>query len=226
MILETKKMDKHVSLLQEKLADNRSKKVVFISHCLLNENTRYLGGAFRQAGVDELIDYLQQQGIGIVQMKCPEQKCWGGILKKDILKGYGINGTFLNALRKPFVRFFINRTKAAYSKLAREVVYEIDDYIKSGCEVVGIIGIDGSPSCGVKTSLDLISSSESAANINVETLNSNTLNEEFYNNCLKKTEGLFIEQLEKHLNRKGLKINLYSHDLINEMNGEKTKIEL
>ena len=73
-----------IHLLQEKLKDERGKTVVFLSHCLLNENTRYLGGACRKACVDELIDDLQKQGIGIVQMKCPEQKTWGGVLKREM----------------------------------------------------------------------------------------------------------------------------------------------
>jgi hypothetical protein len=34
-------------LLLERLKDERSKRVIFVSHCWLNENTRYLGGAFR-----------------------------------------------------------------------------------------------------------------------------------------------------------------------------------
>ena len=37
---------KRLQVLLERLDDERSKKVVFISHCLLNENVRYLGGAF------------------------------------------------------------------------------------------------------------------------------------------------------------------------------------
>ena len=84
----------------KRLRDERGKKVIYLSHCLLNENTRYLGGAFRKAGVDELIDELQKKGIGIVQMKCPEQKTWGGVLKREILMGYCIKGTFL----KPFLK--------------------------------------------------------------------------------------------------------------------------
>jgi hypothetical protein len=31
--------------LQRALADKRSRPVVFVSHCILNENVRYLGGA-------------------------------------------------------------------------------------------------------------------------------------------------------------------------------------
>ena len=42
-------------VLLERLKDERGKRVVFVSHCLLNENVRYLGGAFRRGGVDEVI---------------------------------------------------------------------------------------------------------------------------------------------------------------------------
>ena len=36
--------------LQRALADKRSRRVVFVSHCILNENVRYLGGAWPAAG--------------------------------------------------------------------------------------------------------------------------------------------------------------------------------
>lgn len=143
-----------IHLLQEKLKDERGGKVIFLSHCLLNENTRYLGGACRKAGIDELIDELQKKGIGIVQMKCPEQKAWGGILKREMLRGYGIKGTPLNAFRKAYMVFFIWKTRRSFRKIAKEVVSEIKDYLDSGCEVSGIVGIKGSPSCGVSASLD------------------------------------------------------------------------
>jgi hypothetical protein len=61
-------VDEHkVRTLVERLKDDRSKKVVFVSHCLLNENARYLGGAVRPGCVDEVVDELQRQGMGIVQ---------------------------------------------------------------------------------------------------------------------------------------------------------------
>jgi hypothetical protein len=44
----------HEALL-EQLKDERGKRVVFVSHCLLNENVRYLGGTFRRSGVEEVI---------------------------------------------------------------------------------------------------------------------------------------------------------------------------
>ena len=70
-------MNERLKLLEKKLKDERSKKVIFVAHCILNENTRYLGGAFRKGCIDEIVDEIQRQGIGIVQMKCPEQKATG-----------------------------------------------------------------------------------------------------------------------------------------------------
>jgi hypothetical protein len=55
-------------ILLQRLEDERSKQLVYVSHCLLNENVRYLGGAFRPGGVDEVIGGFQRQGIGICQM--------------------------------------------------------------------------------------------------------------------------------------------------------------
>ncbi len=49
------------TMLSERLRDERGKRVVFVSHCLLNENTRYLGGAFHSGGVLEIVE-LQRLG--------------------------------------------------------------------------------------------------------------------------------------------------------------------
>ena len=95
------------SFITGKTERRKREKSNFSFHCLLNENTRYLGGASRKAGIDELIDELQKQGIGIVQMKCPEQKTWGGVLKREMLMGYGISGTLLNALSKTIYGVFL-----------------------------------------------------------------------------------------------------------------------
>jgi uncharacterized protein YbbK (DUF523 family) len=86
-------------LLLERLQDERSKRVIFVSHCLLNENTRYFGGAFRPGCVDELVDGFQREGMGISQMHCPEQRVWGGVLKRYLLPIYGSRGTLLYRLR-------------------------------------------------------------------------------------------------------------------------------
>lgn len=67
---------RRVDRLQARLRDERSRRIVFLSHCLLNENTRYLGGAFRPGAVDEVVGSYLRDGTGICQLPCPEQQAW------------------------------------------------------------------------------------------------------------------------------------------------------
>src|SRR5215207_7243130 len=69
-------------VLRRALSDARSGQVVFVSHCMLNQNVRYQGGATRPGAVDEVVARLQRAGVGIVQMPCPEQRAWGGVDKR------------------------------------------------------------------------------------------------------------------------------------------------
>ena len=217
---------KKIELLQEKLKDERGKKVIFLSHCLLNENTRYLGGAFRKAGVDEIVDILRQKEIGVVQMPCPEQKAWGGVLKQKMLIGYGIKGTFLSAFRKVYMIFFIWNTKRSYRKIAQEIVYQINDYVESGYKVLGIAGVKGSPSCGVSASLDLNKSSKFVADLDIQNLSKEYFNNNCYKDCIKNQSGIFFDELKNELSAKGLNVKLFEHDLLQEIKGEKSNFDI
>ncbi len=66
-----------VRLWTERLEDRRSRKVVFLSHCLLNENTRYLGGACREGCVEEIVQLCQQRGLGNGTDALPRAACLG-----------------------------------------------------------------------------------------------------------------------------------------------------
>ena len=57
--------------------DGRSKKVVFIAHCILNQNSISDGTAVFPAAFKEVIKILLDADIGIVQMPCPELCCLG-----------------------------------------------------------------------------------------------------------------------------------------------------
>ena len=62
--------------LLQRLKDARGNEVVFVSHCLLDENVRYLGGAFHSGAVPEMLPVVQS-GVGIYQMPCPEWPAGG-----------------------------------------------------------------------------------------------------------------------------------------------------
>lgn len=193
---------------------------MFVSHCLLNENVRYLGGAFRSGGVDEVIDGLQRQGVGISQMPCPEQRAWGGVLKRYTLLAYGSERTPLHHLRRPLTAAFVLYTKRVYLRLARRVVRDIEDYRRSGFDVVGIVGIGGSPSCGVHKTLDLARTLDVVAACEPHTLERGAFNDETIAGNVIAGRGLFMEALATQLRRRQLTVELYEHDLIAEMRGE------
>ena len=206
--------------LLERLRDERSRRVVFVAHCILNENTRYLGGAFRPGVVDEVLETYVRQGIGIYQMPCPEQRAWGGVLKRWILLFYGSEGTAIHRLRGLIVPLFLAYTRAFYRRLAARVARDIQDYARSDFEVVGIVGIGGSPSCGVDRTLDLKRSLPVLASTPIDQLDRETFNERAIVRCLAEGQGLFIEALERELDRRGLHVPFLEHDLIAEMHGK------
>jgi predicted secreted protein len=209
------------TVLSERLEDARGKQVAFVSHCLLNENVRYLGGAFRSGGVAEVVDELISRGVGICQMPCPEQHAWGGVLKRRMLRAYGAQGTALYRFRGPLLRLFILYTRYVYWRLARQVARQIADYERSGLTVVGIVGVGASPSCGIGTTLDLRRSFEVIAHTPPDTVDRKTLNREAVAACRVAGSGLYISALKRQLRRRRLAVPLLEHDLVAEMRGQR-----
>lgn len=113
--------------------DKRQRRVIFISHCWLNINTRFPEGAAFAGANTPLIKSLLDSGLGIVQMPCPEYEVLG--LEKA---NYGI--------------IIKDEVRAGFRKYAAIVVKQIKDYLAMGFEVVGVMGMNPSPSCGVEVS--------------------------------------------------------------------------
>jgi predicted secreted protein len=116
------------------LHDGRSRRVVLVPHCVLNQNSRVAGAAERPAAVVELVMGLLNRDVGILQMPCPEL-CAFGLDRGQIL--------IERELRTPSGR-------ALSRNLARELVKQVRQYIGCGIQVLGILGKNGSPSCGVE----------------------------------------------------------------------------
>nr|MDO8111507.1 2-thiouracil desulfurase family protein [Candidatus Sigynarchaeota archaeon] len=216
-------MDQKLAILLDKLKDDRSKLILFVSHCLLNENARYLGGAFRKGVVDELVEIIQARGIGIVQIECPEQRAWGGVLKPYLWKVVGLKASFLYLFRKSLFSIFIARTRHVYAKIAKETAKKMKQYRDAGFNVIGFIGIDGSPTCGVGTTLDL-RRYDLLASLDPSQMNRSSFNEFLYSQMLVKGKGLFAEILEKELHKQKVSVPFFAHDLVLEMKGEKQEL--
>ena len=52
--------------------DVRSRKVVVLADCILNQNSRVAGLAHYPAVVKEIVNFLVKHDVGILQMPCPE----------------------------------------------------------------------------------------------------------------------------------------------------------
>src|SRR5699024_432892 len=68
-----KKRGRRTPLKKEKclmFTDGRSKKVIFLAHCLLNQNAISDGTAVCPAAFGELIQLLLDREVGVVQMPC------------------------------------------------------------------------------------------------------------------------------------------------------------
>ena len=57
--------------------DARSKRVIFVAHCLLNQNSISDGTADYPGANEEILQILLKAKVGIVQMPCPELCCLG-----------------------------------------------------------------------------------------------------------------------------------------------------
>ncbi len=205
-----------MTLIKARMADGRKGEVVFISHCILNTNARYLGGSERSGSVDELARGYLESGVGICQMPCPERRAWGGVLKPYLWLGLGLGKTPLASLA---FRIFVLMTRARYRRYAREAVREIADYVRSGCTVRGILGIDGSPTCGVQKRLGMERCFALFGGTSLQNLDRTALNTALYGTCQEDGPGLFISALKEELKRRKLGVPITAYDLVNEIQG-------
>ena len=110
----------------------RSRKVIFVSHCLLNQNSMPVGLEKHTGVVKEVVDMLAEAGIGIVQMPCPEVEFFG-IDRKPKTKEMLDNREF-------------RKTCRVFSK---QVLTQIEMYKQKNYNVLGVLGVEFSPTYAV-----------------------------------------------------------------------------
>ncbi|MBS7654939.1 hypothetical protein KEJ50_00315 [Candidatus Bathyarchaeota archaeon] len=117
--------------------DGRSGKVIFLVHCILNSNSICIGPktpSIWPAMINEVVELLMNNKIGIIQLPCPEQLAFGLVRNK----------TSREEVDTPDFRAYCR-------KLAENAVDLIEEYIKNGFKVIGFLGKRGSPTCSVST---------------------------------------------------------------------------
>lgn len=110
----------------------RARRVAVLAHCHLNVNTKVVGLAEYCGSRDEVVAPLLREGVGIVQLPCPEATFLG-------MKRWGMTREQLDG--------------PAYRRHCREILRPVVDTLQAlaadGCAIDAVIGVDGSPSCGV-----------------------------------------------------------------------------
>lgn len=114
-------------------------KILFVGHCILNTASKVVMFEAEDMAAEEKlrVQFLHaaiDAGIQLVQLACPEYTLYG-------CRRWGHTS---NQFDNPFFRAHCRR-------LLEPVMLELEEYLSAPerFEVLGFVGIDGSPSCGV-----------------------------------------------------------------------------
>lgn len=126
--------------------DRRSKRVLLVAHCILNQNAKIDRCAYYPGAIREAVEVLIASGVGLIQMPCPELICLG--LDRQVDRG--ASTTIESEDTRVARRMLDSECQARCQSLVDDLTYQIEEYRKNGFEVVGVLGINGSPTCGIE----------------------------------------------------------------------------
>jgi len=112
---------------------NRSKRIIFLSHCILNQNTVVYPLARAKGAYRQIIDNIMDLGIGIHQLPCPEF-IYLGLNRKPMNKEEYDNKEF----------------RLICKDISMETIKVMKEYMDNGYEVIGLLGINQSPTCSIR----------------------------------------------------------------------------
>jgi predicted secreted protein len=127
--------------------DKRSRRVILIAHCVLNQNAKIDRCAHYPGMMQEITRILFDAGIGVIQMPCPELLCLG--LDRQVDKG--ARTTIESEDTRVARRMAEAQAQVRCREIVADLVAQIEEYQKTEFQVLGVIGINGSPTCGVET---------------------------------------------------------------------------
>lgn len=158
----------------------RSRRVLVAAHCLLNVNSKVKGLATYE-GVHPSLFPLMAAGVGIVQLPCPELTYLG-------LRRWGMTKEQYDC---PGYRRYCR-------SIAISTADQLAEYGREGYELVGLVGVDGSPSCGVTLTCSGYCGGEVAA----------TLSDGLPEVTEERGRGIMIEELLLELSARGMELRL------------------
>ena len=128
--------------------DKRSKKLVLLAHCILNQNAKLDRCAHYPGTIRGVAEALLAADVGLVQMPCPELLCLGLERQTDLKRSSTVEAEDTRIAG----RMGEDEARTTCEQIANDLVYQIEEYRKHGFGIKGVIGINGSPTCGVETS--------------------------------------------------------------------------
>lgn len=165
----------------------RSRKIFIVAHCVLNVNSKVEGISPYTSMMREVIDILQDRKYGIIQLPCPELLLYG-------IRRWG------HAKEQFDTPAFRNHCRRIFEPVLDQIVH----YLKNGYSIGGIIGIDGSPSCGVNMTW---SAPEWKGN-----MNNSTICGVLEKGSVSSGSGIFIEEIKSMLFGENIDIPFYAID--------------
>ena len=111
---------------------HRNKKIIILSHCILNQNSVVKPLARAKGAYTDVIKLLLDNNIGMLQLPCTELLFLGSSRPPMTKSKYDT----------PEYRIFCNN-------LLQNTMIQINEYLNNNYKILGIIGIEQSPTCGL-----------------------------------------------------------------------------
>lgn len=111
--------------------DGVDARLLLVSHCLLNPYSQVKGRRTPKATARFAVGRAIEAGVGLMQLPCPEFTAEGP-----------------NRWAKSYQQFDTEFFRRHCRELVAPVVEQLREYVADGTRLCGVIGVEGSPSCG------------------------------------------------------------------------------
>jgi len=177
------------------------KKVLFVSHCMTNIASKVISNKLLKDDTADIerkkfIMKAIEEDVCIIQLPCPEFTMYGSSRW----------GHVKNQFDNPFFREHCEKILAPIITQMKEYCHETDKF-----QVLGIIGIEGSPSCGVSRTCK-------GEKWKGEFSGHKNLSESLATICEAKEAGVLFEVLEEMLSREGIDLEIQGFNKLDTSN--------
>lgn len=177
------------------------KKILFVSHCMMNIASKVISNkALKDDTADierkKIICSAIEEDVCLVQLPCPEFTLYGSNRWGHVKEQFD----------NPFFR---NHCK----KILEPIIVQMKEYINETekFEVLGIVGIEGSPSCGVTRTCK-------GSKWKGEFSGHKNLTESLNTICEAKEPGVLIEVLKEMLKKEGINVEIEGFNKLDNSN--------